>query len=82
MERLNTKQALAILGWTHRNTLYGYVKSGVIPCHRGNGRNYYLRHELEAFIKGEVPASIAEIYRRAQEAGEYAERGEQWPPSI
>lgn len=52
MERLNTSQALAVLGWTHRNTLYGYVKSGAIPCHRGNGRNYYLRHELEAYIRG------------------------------
>ena len=50
MERLNTRQALAVLGWTHRNTLYQAVRIGRIPQHKERGRNYYLRHELEAYI--------------------------------
>lgn len=52
MQRLNTRQALAMLGWTHRNTLYKAVRRGVIKQHKDSpkGRNYYLRSELEAYI--------------------------------
>ena len=48
--RLNTKQALAFLGFTHRNTLYKRVKAGLIPQHKDRGRNYYLPQELEAYM--------------------------------
>ena len=54
LQRLNTAQALALLGWSHRNTLFRYVRKGLIPRYKDSpksrSRNYYLRHELENSI--------------------------------
>ncbi|MEQ1955378.1 helix-turn-helix domain-containing protein [Mesorhizobium sp. CN2-181] len=81
-DRLSTKKALEVLGWTHRNTLYTRVKAGEIAVIKDGQRSYYLRSELERYLNAvqNPEITVEEAHRRAQEAADYADRGLEWPP--
>ncbi|TIL30299.1 hypothetical protein [Mesorhizobium sp.] len=82
MDRLSTKQTLAMLGLTHRNSLHARIEAGELTPIVDRGRNYYDRAEVERYIanKKSPPISDEEAHRRAQEAAEYADKGIEWPP--
>ncbi|RWO89540.1 hypothetical protein [Mesorhizobium sp.] len=58
MERLSTKQTLAMLGLTHRNALRGRIKDGKLTPIVDAGRNYYDRAEVERCARGEPAPTI------------------------
>ncbi len=68
--RIPAHEALALLGWTHRNTLYQKAKAGLIKVVQDQGRNYVMESEIRRYLGQGVdpaPATSATPYEQHRE---------------
>ncbi|MFC3205079.1 hypothetical protein [Aquamicrobium soli] len=57
MQRLSTKQTLAVLGLTHRNSLRDRIAKGQLTPIVDRGRNYYDKEQVERLARNEPSKS-------------------------